>query len=129
MEAADDVVVVIEGAADRQLARAVLDVAGIEPDGEGLRLSPEQLGSAACDHGGETTMVFPGSERFCVECLATGHDWVHVCVCLSCGYVGCCDSSPGRHARRHFNQTKHPVIRSFEPGEDWAYCYIDQVNL
>ena len=125
----------------RELARVVLDatgaaphvvsmlIAGIEPDGEGVRLSPEQLASGACDHGGETALVFPGSERVCAECHAIDHDWVHLRVCLSCGYVGCCDSSPGRHARQHFNRTKHPIIRSFEPGEDWAYCYIDQVNL
>jgi CPA2 family monovalent cation:H+ antiporter-2 len=141
LEAGAGDVVVIEGAADRELARAVLDatgaaphvvsmlIAGIEPDGEGVRLSPEQLASASCDHGGETALVFPGSERVCAECHAIDHDWVHLRVCLSCGYVGCCDSSPGRHARQHFNRTKHPIIRSFEPGEDWAYCYIDQVNL
>lgn len=61
----------------------------------------------------------------CVECLQEGGDWVHLRLCLSCGHVGCCDDSPSRHATKHAVATKHPVIRSYEPGEEWAYCYID----
>jgi len=61
----------------------------------------------------------------CKECLDMGSDWVHLRLCLSCGHVGCCDNSPNRHATRHFHMTKHPVIRSFEPDEAWAYCYPD----
>jgi uncharacterized UBP type Zn finger protein len=61
----------------------------------------------------------------CEECLELGSDWVHLRLCLSCGHVGCCDNSPNRHATKHFHKLKHPVIRSFEPGEDWAYCYPD----
>lgn len=65
----------------------------------------------------------------CEECLATGARWVHLRLCLTCGHVGCCDSSPGRHATKHFHATAHPAIQSFEPGEDWGWCYIDQAML
>jgi uncharacterized UBP type Zn finger protein len=67
--------------------------------------------------------------RGCEECLKTGSQWVHLRLCLSCGHVGCCDSSPGRHATRHFHETEHPVIASFEPDERWAWCYVDEATL
>jgi uncharacterized UBP type Zn finger protein len=63
----------------------------------------------------------------CEECLRTGQSWVHLRLCLSCGHVGCCDSSPGHHATLHFQATTHPLVRSFEPGEDWWWCYVDEV--
>ncbi len=134
-------VVAIAGAAERELARVVLEeagvaphtismlVAGVEPDGEGLRLGERQRASDRCDHARGTVTVFPGSERVCPECVAMGHGWVHLRVCMTCGYVGCCDSSQGRHARAHFEQTGHPVIMSWEPGEAWAYCFVHQTNL
>ena len=62
----------------------------------------------------------------CEECLKTGDSWVHLRLCESCGHVGCCDSSKNKHATGHFRGTRHPVIRSFEPGETWRYCYIDE---
>lgn len=62
----------------------------------------------------------------CQECLASGDAWVHLRLCLACGHVGCCDSSPNRHATRHFQATGHPVIKSFEPREAWAWCYLDE---
>ncbi len=65
----------------------------------------------------------------CEECQAAGIGWVKLRLCLSCGHVGCCDSSPGKHATEHFHQTRHPVMRSFEPGEDWGWCYVDEVML
>jgi uncharacterized UBP type Zn finger protein len=65
----------------------------------------------------------------CEECLATGSPWVHLRLCLGCGHVGCCDNSPNRHATKHFRRTQHPVIRSFEPGEDWAFCYRDSLMV
>ena len=66
-------------------------------------------------------------ERGCVDCLAEGHrDWVHLRLCLECGHVGCCDSSPRRHATAHFAESKHPVIRSIEPGESWRWCFADE---
>jgi uncharacterized UBP type Zn finger protein len=63
----------------------------------------------------------------CEECLRTGGHWVHLRRCTACGHVGCCDSSPGRHATAHNAATGHPLIQSFEPGEDWIYCYVDDV--
>ena len=63
----------------------------------------------------------------CEECLKTGDPWVHLRICLECGKVGCCDSSPGSHASRHFEATGHPVMRSVEPGEDWRWCYQDDL--
>ncbi len=62
----------------------------------------------------------------CQECLASRDVWVHLRLCMSCGHVGCCDNSPNRHATRHFHDTRHPVAKSFEPGEDWAWCYLDE---
>lgn len=63
----------------------------------------------------------------CEECLKTGDRWVHLRMCQSCGKIGCCDSSPNRHATAHFNATSHPVVRSVQPGEDWSWCYVDEV--
>ena len=65
----------------------------------------------------------------CEECLAAGGRWLHLRLCLSCGHVGCCDDSPSRHASLHFQSSRHPVIQSFEPGEDWGWCYVDQSML
>jgi uncharacterized UBP type Zn finger protein len=61
----------------------------------------------------------------CEECLATGQTWVHLRKCLTCGHIGCCDESIGKHATRHAHETRHAVVRSFEPGENWRYCYVD----
>jgi uncharacterized UBP type Zn finger protein len=69
----------------------------------------------------------PGRTRGCEECLAEGTEiWVHLRLCLACGHVGCCDSSPYRHASNHYADTGHPVMRSYEPGETWRWCYVDQ---
>ena len=65
----------------------------------------------------------------CEECLKTGMQWVHFRLCLSCGHVGCCDSSPGKHATKHFHRTNHPVIASYEPGERWGWCYVDEADV
>jgi uncharacterized UBP type Zn finger protein len=62
----------------------------------------------------------------CEECLKMGDTWVHLRLCRTCGHVGCCDSSPGKHATKHFGSTRHPLIRSFQPGEGWTWCYLDQ---
>ena len=72
----------------------------------------------------------PPSGPGCEDCIAAGrHDWVHLRMCQFCGHIGCCDQSPGRHATAHFHATEHPVIRSYEPGEGWFWCYIDEVFL
>ncbi len=65
----------------------------------------------------------------CEECLKMGESWVHLRLCLSCGHVGCCDSSKNKHATKHFRKTHHPIIRSLEPGEDWGWCYVDEVMI
>jgi uncharacterized UBP type Zn finger protein len=68
----------------------------------------------------------PRTPAHCEDCKEDGKDaWAHLRMCLTCGYVGCCDSSPHRHASEHFAQTGHPVMRSIEPGENWRWCYID----
>jgi uncharacterized UBP type Zn finger protein len=63
----------------------------------------------------------------CEKCLKIGLNWVHLRKCLECGFVGCCDQSIGKHATKHAHETGHNVIRSFEPGEDWLYCYADDI--
>ena len=65
----------------------------------------------------------------CEECLAAGGEWLHLRICLECGHVGCCDDSPNRHATAHAHATEHPIIRSLEPGEDWCWCYADEVGM
>jgi uncharacterized UBP type Zn finger protein len=82
-----------------------------------------------CAHVREVRDVLPRTPEGCEECLQTGSWWVHLRLCLSCGHVGCCDDSPNKHATKHFGQTQHPLIQSFEPGEDWGWCFIDQVLL
>jgi uncharacterized UBP type Zn finger protein len=78
-----------------------------------------------CNHLHLIRPVVPSSDG-CEECLRAGRrDWVHLRLCQTCGHVGCCDSSPGRHATKHFHATAHPIVRSFEPGENWFWCYID----
>jgi len=70
--------------------------------------------------------VVPRTPQGCEECLLRGSTWVHLRLCLTCGHVGCCDSSPNRDARRHAGLVGHPVVRSLEPGEDWRWCYVDE---
>lgn len=73
--------------------------------------------------------VVPHTPQGCEECLRLGTDWVQLRLCLSCGHVGCCDSSPGRRARHHAGTAGHPIIRSTEPGEDWRWCYVDEAYV
>jgi len=67
-------------------------------------------------------------KHVCEDCVKTGDTWVHLRLCLSCGHVGCCDSSKNKHATKHFRSTKHPVMRSIEPGESWMWCYVDEMS-
>jgi uncharacterized UBP type Zn finger protein len=69
----------------------------------------------------------PNTPQGCEECLKTGDEWVHLRLCLECGHVGCCDDSPNKHATKHYRTNSHPVIRSFESGERWRYCYPDDL--
>ncbi|MET0646567.1 MAG: UBP-type zinc finger domain-containing protein [Pyrinomonadaceae bacterium] len=79
-----------------------------------------------CTHLNQVKEVTP-SARGCEDCLKVGGKWVHLRLCMECGHVGCCDSSPGRHATAHFDTTRHPIIKSFERGEDWGWCYVDEM--
>ena len=81
--------------------------------------------AGACTHLDQIRPVHPHTAG-CEECLAIGARWVHLRLCLSCGHVGCCDSSPNRHATKHFHGTQHPIVRSAEPGESWRWCYVDE---
>ena len=80
---------------------------------------------STCRHLFEASDSLPIADG-CEDCLAIGGEWVHLRRCLTCGRVGCCDNSPNRHARAHFQSTGHPVIRSQQPDERWSWCFVDQ---
>ncbi len=85
---------------------------------------------APCTHLDQVEITqLPESVQGCEECLASGDPWLHLRICLKCGKVGCCDDSPNRHASAHAAESGHPLIRSLQPGEDWSWCYIDDVAL
>ena len=81
-----------------------------------------------CTHLDQIYDVEPSAQG-CEECLKTGDWWVHLRECLVCGHVGCCDSSPNRHATKHFHGTERSLVQSFEPGENWIFCYVDKVVI
>jgi len=81
-----------------------------------------------CNHLSEVKDQHP-ARRACEECVKMGDSWVHLRVCLSCGHVGCCDSSKNKHATKHHRSSGHPIVKSIEPGEDWGWCYPDEVTL
>ena len=78
-----------------------------------------------CSHL-DRIVVTNTNKRGCEDCLTIGDSWVHLRLCLECGYVGCCDSSKNKHATKHFRGTAHPLVRSIEPGEAWVWCYEDE---
>jgi uncharacterized UBP type Zn finger protein len=82
-----------------------------------------------CPHLNQIEKVTARTPDGCEECMAMGDSWVHLRLCLVCGHVGCCDSSKNKHATAHFHETTHPIIQSFEPGEDWRWCYVDKVPV
>jgi ubiquitin-hydrolase Zn-finger-containing protein len=84
---------------------------------------------ATCSHVAGLGEVEPSTLEGCEDCLRIGGTWVHLRECLSCGHVACCDSSPNRHATAHWNSSGDPVVKSFEPGEDWAWCYAEDLLL
>ncbi|KAA9150273.1 Na+/H+ antiporter [Amycolatopsis acidicola] len=122
--------------ADDEVLRHVLETLDIEesmleppeenPRNPGRELDTPAATAGSCEHlanAGEATSDQTG----CEDCLREGTTWVHLRICLECGKVGCCDSSPQRHASKHFHDTRHPVMRSFEPGENWRWCFVDRV--
>jgi hypothetical protein len=97
-------------------------------------LSVHAIGELAmavnCTHLDEIRFVDPPADvPGCEECLKTGGRWVHLRMCQECGRIGCCDSSPGRHASKHADDADHPILRSIEPGEQWSWCVKDQVGF
>ncbi len=83
----------------------------------------------SCEHLGTLVVTEPTTTAGCEDCIPVGATWVHLRMCMSCGHVGCCDSSPNQHATKHYRATEHQVVQSFEPGERWAYCYPDGTML
>ena len=78
-----------------------------------------------CTHTDQVRITEP-TKHVCEDCVKMGDTWVHLRMCLTCGHVGCCDSSKNKHATKHFHSTKHPLMRSVEPGESWVWCYVDE---
>ena len=85
---------------------------------------------AGCTHL-DTVAVreLPDRIEGCANCLREGGVWLHLRICLRCGHVGCCDDSPNRHATAHARATEHPIIRSVEPGEEWSWCFVDELAM
>ena len=82
-----------------------------------------------CSHVAGVREVQARTPAGCEECLAAGGRWVHLRLCQECGHVGCCDNSPGKHATKHFHASGHAVIKSYERGEDWSWCYVDELFM
>jgi uncharacterized UBP type Zn finger protein len=86
------------------------------------------VAATTCQHLDTIEFVeLPADLAGCEDCLKIGGSWVHLRMCMSCGHIGCCDSSPNRHATAHFRGSGHPIVRSAEPGEDWSWCYEDEL--
>ena len=86
------------------------------------------MSQSSCSHLDQVRHVKPGA-AVCEECVTMNDRWVHLRMCLTCGQVGCCDSSKNKHATKHFHATSHPIIRSIEPGEKWRWCYVDELFM
>jgi uncharacterized UBP type Zn finger protein len=88
------------------------------------------MSASGCTHLDSVELTeLPESIEGCEDCLEAGSPWCHLRICLTCGHVGCCDSSPNRHATKHAESSGHPIIRSVQPGEDWSWCFVDKVGL
>ncbi|WBQ02240.1 Na+/H+ antiporter [Kribbella sp. CA-293567] len=110
------------------IEESILDrVEADDVGGQSENLVAPPTPAAECEHlASAPCVITPTTPEGCEECLAEGATWVHLRLCLGCGHVGCCDSSIGRHADLHFDRTRHPVMRSFEPGESWRWCFVDE---
>ncbi|MBD0332286.1 MAG: UBP-type zinc finger domain-containing protein [Chitinophagaceae bacterium] len=80
-----------------------------------------------CDHIKNITELKKNTDHVCEECIKTNSDWVHLRICQTCGVTLCCDDSPNKHMTKHYHKTNHPVVISAEPGEQWIWCYKDEV--
>ena len=86
------------------------------------------MSTQVCAHLDQVEVTeLPAAIPGCEDCLKIDGWWVHLRMCETCGHIGCCDNSPNRHATAHYHEAGHPIIRSAEPGEDWSYCYVDEV--
>jgi CPA1 family monovalent cation:H+ antiporter len=121
---------------DDEVLRGVLSSLDIEesildPHEDNPRTTDRELNTPAATAGSCKHLSEPGQATSdlagCEDCLREGTTWVHLRLCLQCGHVGCCDSSPRRHATQHFHDSLHPVIRSYEPGENWRWCFVDRL--
>ena len=112
-----------------QILDKLTDEAVVTPKKNLIQLTAEQLTTNKCLHTESVTVVEAPERMVCPECIEAGDTWVHLRICMSCGHVGCCDSSKNKHATRHFESSQHPVMRSLETGETWAWCYVDKVEL
>lgn len=91
---------------------------------------PGPMSAPDCSHLDQITITaLPAEIAGCEECLKIGGTWLHLRMCMSCGKIGCCDSSPNRHARAHASDASHPIVRSAEPDEEWSWCFIDDVGF
>jgi hypothetical protein len=109
------------------IEESMLDRDGEQPPGPERELRTPAITAGSCKHlTHDWKDVEPSSTDSCAACVAEGFTWVHLRMCLKCGNVACCDSSPGKHATRHFHDTRHPVMRSFEPAESWRWCFVDK---
>ena len=82
-----------------------------------------------CTHKDQIKEVHPKDIAVCEDCIKTGDEWVALRMCLTCGHVGCCDSSKNQHATKHFKETNHPIMKSVTPGEEFIWCYVDNIYL
>jgi uncharacterized UBP type Zn finger protein len=88
------------------------------------------MSAVSCSHLDQVEVTeLPAEIAGCEECLKIGGRWLHLRMCMSCGKIGCCDSSPNQHASKHARADEHPIVRSAEPGEDWSYCFVDEVGF
>jgi monovalent cation:H+ antiporter-2, CPA2 family len=116
------------GVADDRIENYLERLDDVTTGGNVIQLTEKQLISTKCNHTNQVNSVMPGAQG-CEECLKTDDTWVHLRICMTCGHVGCCDSSKNKHASKHFGETGHPIMRSLEKGESWAWCYVDKVTL
>jgi monovalent cation:H+ antiporter-2, CPA2 family len=116
------------GVTDNRIESYLERLSEVTTDGKVIHLTEKQLHSSKCAHTNQVNAVTPNSQG-CEECLKMGDTWVHLRICMTCGHVGCCDSSKHKHAAKHFQETGHPIMRSVEKGERWAWCYVEKVTL
>ena len=87
------------------------------------------MAATACTHLDQVKAVDPRTPDGCEECLKMGTGWVHLRMCTNCGHVGCCDNSQGKHATKHYHATNHAIMISYQPGDDWGWCYVDELFI